>query len=78
MDNFNLKQYLAENRFNIFSTPKYEKFMLEWFIPEKESSTMMSNNLRELFEYIQKNNLRKYTIKGWSNGKWDLLINTEG
>jgi len=76
MDNFNLKKYLVENRLNEFNSPKYREFMLEWSLPGKESNTAISKSLKELFDMVEENNIKSYTIKGWGNGEWDILVST--
>ena len=52
----------------------FSEFMLEWQIPGKESNTLISKNLKELIDYVSKNNIQKYTIKGRQNNKWETLI----
>ena len=78
MDNFNLKKYLVENRLKetTLTEAKYNEFMLEWMVPGKESNTLMSKNLKELFNFIDEKNIKGYTVKGWNGRKWDILISS--
>jgi len=60
----------------------FKKFMLEW----KEfkdgewysSNTLITTHLSEINDYIDSNNLtmkeNEYTIKGWRNNKWEVLV----
>ena len=52
----------------------FSEFMLEWQILGKESNTIISKNLKELIDYVSTNNIKKYTIKGRRNNKWENLI----
>lgn len=52
----------------------FSEFMLEWQIPGKESNTRISKNLKDLIDYVSKNGIQKYTIKGRQNNKWENLI----
>jgi len=60
----------------ISTESRYNGFMLEWIIPEKESNTLISKNLGELFQYIIDKDIKEYTIKGMFNNKWELLVST--
>jgi hypothetical protein len=52
----------------------FTEFMLEWTIPGKESNTLISKSLKELIEYVSDNKIKKYTIKGRTNNRWETLI----
>lgn len=64
------------NTFNNFinESSAFSEFMLEWQIPGKESNTLISKSLKELIDYVSKNSIQKYTIKGRQNNKWETLI----
>lgn len=64
------------NTFNNFinESSAFSEFMLEWQIAGKESNTLLSKNLKELIDYVSKNNIQNYTIKGRQNNKWKTLI----
>ena len=64
------------NTFNNFinESSAFSEFMLEWQVPGKESNTLISKSLKELFDYVSKNNIQKYTIKGRQNNKWETLV----
>lgn len=78
MDNFDLKKFLVENKLNktTLTEAKYNEFMLEWMVPGKESNTVISKNLKELFNFIDEKNIKSYIIKGWDGEKWDILVKT--
>jgi hypothetical protein len=77
-DNFNASKWLVENRLKetTLTEAKYNEFMLEWMVPGKESNTLMSKNLKELFNFIDEKNINGYTVKGWDGRKWDTLISS--
>lgn len=52
----------------------FSEFMIEWQIPGKESNTIVSKKLKELIDYVSMNSIKKYTIKGRQNNKWETLI----
>lgn len=49
------------------------EYKLEYDGPEGPD-TLLHDRLTSILKFVRNNNLRKYTISGFKNGQWEVMI----
>ncbi len=51
----------------------FSEYKLEYDTP-KGIDTILNNRLTSILKYIRNNNLSKYTLFGFKNNQWEIII----